>query len=51
MGQFGDTRSEFSCESMIYPMLPPTAGDVVPFLDLGQQRRDVGGVVLQVPVQ
>ncbi len=46
----GDARRDFAQKGIIHAMLTPSAGDVEAFIDLGEQRRNILGRVLQIAI-
>ena len=47
----GNTSWKFSRDRIIHAIPRPTAGDMVPLIDFGQQRWDVGGIMLQISIE
>ena len=47
----GDGRGDAAGQETVPPLPPPAADDVIALLDLGDEKRDVVGIVLQVGVQ
>src|SRR5258708_15227733 len=47
----GDARWNLARQCVVHAVLAPSAGDIVAFFDLRQQRWNVLGRVLQIPVQ
>ncbi len=46
----GDHGRQLAVEKTVLAVLAPAADDVVPFVDLGHEQRDVVGIVLQIGV-
>ncbi len=46
-----DARRNLARDRVVDAVLAPAAGDIVAFFDLGKQRRDIVGIMLQVAIE
>ena len=46
----GDARRDFTGDCVVYSFFAPAAGDVIAFVDFGEERGDVFGGVLKVTI-